>query len=557
MEKVRFIAISGTTAVTQNMYVYEYLPDGKNVKDMIIVDCGVGFPEEAAFGVDLVIPDFTYVIKNKDKLRGLFISHAHEDHFGAVPFLAREIKGLHLYTARLTAEFIQDKLDDYGIDTVKIHVLDVKEDFIQAGAFRVECFSITHSVPDSLGFSITTPIGKLFHVPDYKFDWTPVSQRPFDVARMTELANNNVIALASDSLGATSEGYTKSEKEIEKNIYSIMENAHGRIFFTTISSNIPRIQQAINIARNLNRKVILAGRSIERKVEIARQLELLQDKGGTIIPAKQANKLQNNRLIYIISGCYGQVGSALYRLALGEHQFLNLAKGDTVIFSADPAPPGTEQTVNYVVDALIEKDIDVHYYDTQEDLHTSGHGSRKEIEMLMALVRAKYLIPIGGTIRHMRLYGQIAQQMGWAERDIFELNKGGIVEFTRDSGRVAGEISVQDVLVDGLGVGDVGNVVLRDRKTLAKEGIVVVVLQFDKNKGEILGRPDVISRGFVFAREQQGLLDRAGDLVVENLKKKRHKNIVSVREVIVDFMERYFFEKTGRRPMILPVIIEL
>lgn len=551
MEKLKFIAISGTTGVTQNMYVYEH------GNDIIIVDCGVGFPEESTYGIDLIIPDFSYLVKNKDKVRGIFISHGHEDHLGALPFLFQELQA-PIYATKLVAGFVEDKFLDYEIKGVKARVFDPDKDAIQAGSFKVEAFRVSHSVPDGVGFCITTPVGKLFHVPDYKFDWTPVDQKPFDVARMSLLAKDGVLALASDCLGSTSEGYTKSELEIEKSIEIILEEAPSRVFFTTISSNISRIQQVLRVAQRLGRKVVLVGRSIERKADISKKLGYLHYNDGLTVSLKEAEKIPDNKILYIISGSYGQSDSALTRAALGEHPFIKIKKGDVVIFSGDPSPPGAEQAVNYVVDHLIQIGADVHYYDTQEDLHVSGHGSQKEIEMLLALSRAKYLIPIGGTIRHMRGYSLLAQNMGWDQNQVFELGAGGTIEFGSGQAKKGASIPVKEVMVDGLGVGDVGSVVLRDRKTLAKEGIVVVLLQVNKQSGKLVAQPDLISRGFVFAREQQSFLNRAaGELFNRAQKHYKKGDGRAIKEITVNFLEPFFFEETGRRPMILPVVFEV
>ncbi len=457
---LKFIALSGTTGVTENLYVYE------QDNDMIIVDCGVGFPDQDMLGVDLVIPDFGYLKNKARKLRGIFISHGHEDHLGALPFLLREVRA-PVYATRLVAGFIADKLSEYKIQGVNINVFNPERDSISAGSFKVTPFRVSHSVPDGVGFAIDTPEGRIFHVSDYKFDWTPVDDRPFDVAKLSGLASEGALALASDCLGSTTPGYTESEKEIEGRIEEIVRKSKGQIFFTTISSNISRIKQALNVAQKMGRKAVFIGRSIERKAAIARDLGYLNYPLQLVISPKQARRLKNEQIMYIISGSYGQPGSALYRLALGEHEFLTINENDTAIFSADPSPPGSKNNVDFVVDKLIEKNVDVHYYDVQEDLHVSGHASQKDIEMLFSLVKPKYFIPIGGTIRHMHAYSLIAQSLGVKANEVFELAAGDIIEFKGGQARVSGRVPVREVLVDGLGIGDVGNVVLRDRKALA------------------------------------------------------------------------------------------
>jgi len=549
-KKLKFIALSGTTGVTENLYVYEY------GNDMVVVDCGVGFPESDMFGVDLVIPDFSYIKKNASKLKGVLISHGHEDHLGGLPFLFKDVDTT-IYTTKLVGGFIKDKFEDYGDKIPRVSVFDPEKDTLSLGVFKITPFRVSHSVPDGVGFCIDTPEGKIFHVPDYKFDWTPVDGKPFDVAKVATLASQNVLALASDALGANTPGYTESEQSIEGRIESITRDAKGKIYLTTISSNISRMQQTINVAQKLGRKVVLMGRSIERKAKIAKDLGYLFYPNDLVIKSKQALGLPPDKVLYIISGSYGQAGSALYRLCMGEHDFLTVGKGDIVIFSSDPAPPGSKANVDFLVDKLIEGDVDVHYYDMQEDLHVSGHGSIGDIEMLFGLVRPKYYIPIGGTIRHMRAYGLIAQRMGAAESDVLELLPGDVVEFDNKNAKRVGRIPVKEVLVDGLGIGDVGNVVLRDRHILSKEGIVIAIIHFDRNQGKIVDTPEIVSRGFVFEQKYGRILEEASKELVRFMQNKKSINSNVAKNITVDFLERYFSKKTGRRPMILPVVVEI
>jgi len=550
MTPLKFIAISGTTGVTQNLYVYEY------GGDMIVVDCGVGFPEQEMYGVDLVIPDFNYIKENREKLRGIFISHGHEDHLGALPFLLPQVK-TEVYATRLVAGFIKDKLADYKIKEANIHVFDPERDTISLGNFRVTPFRVSHSVPDGVGLAIDTPEGRIFHVPDYKFDWTPVDRRPFDIAKCASLAAEGALAVVSDCLGANTLGYTESESLIEERIDNLVKGSKYQVFFTTISSNISRIKQAFNVAERAGRKVIFVGRSIEKKAEIARELGYLQFPGGLVVSPKEARRLPKDRVFYIISGSYGQPGSALYRLSLGEHEFLKVEPDDLVIFSSDPAPPGSKTNVDFLVDKLIEDNADVHYYDMQEDLHVSGHGSQNDIEMLFALLKPKFFIPIGGTIRHMRAYSQIAQRMGAKKGEVFELLPGEIVEFANKNARRAGKIPVKDILVDGLGIGDVGNVVLRDRQILAKDGVAVAMLQLDRNAKKLADDPEIISRGFVYEAKHKEILIKASQELKRFLETKEHLDTHVLRNITIDFLEKYFFEKTGRRPMVVPLIVEI
>ncbi|MBP9687626.1 ribonuclease J, partial [Candidatus Woesebacteria bacterium] len=405
MSPLKFIALSGTTSVTENLYIYEY------ENDMIVVDCGVGFPDADMYGVDLVIPDFTYVRNNAKKLRAIVLTHGHEDHIGALPFLLKDVN-VPVYGSPLTIGFVKDKLRESKLPNVKLNVFDPEKGEIKLGVFTITPFRVSHSIPDACGLCINTPEGKIFHVPDYKFDWTPVDGKPFDIAKAALLAQGNVLALASDALGANSPGHTESEAQIEKMIENIARDSKGIIYFSTISSNISRMQQAVNVAKKTNRKVCFIGRSIINKTEIARRLGYLKYADEMVLTLKQAVKVPKDKIMYVISGTYGQPGSALYRVAMGEHDNLGVGENDTVIFSADPAPPGAKQNVDFVVDRLLEMNVDVHYYDTQENLHVSGHGSQEDIKTLMGLVRPKFFIPIGGTIRHMRAYADIAVAMG-------------------------------------------------------------------------------------------------------------------------------------------------
>lgn len=550
MSSLKFIALSGTTDVTENLYIYEY------GNDMIIVDVGVGFPDSEMYGVDLVIPDFTYIKENKNKLRGILISHGHEDHLGALPFLLKDVQ-VPIYATKLVAGFIEDKLSDYKVRGTKINVIDPKDGTLSLGVFKVKTFRVSHSVPDGVGFVIDTPEGSIFHIADYKLDWTPVDQKPFDIGKAATLASQGVLAVVSDCLGATTPGYTKSEKEIESKIDQIARKAKGQVFFTTISSNISRMQQVLNVAARLNRKAAFIGRSTEAKAKIARNLGYLHYSEKLIVPFKKAGRLQKNRAMYIISGSYGQPGSALYRVAHGEHDRLSIGAGDTVIFSSDPAPPGSKANVDNVVDKLIRLDADVHYYDMQEDLHVSGHGSQEDIKTLFGLVNPKYFIPIGGTIRHMRAYKDMAESMGAKPGSVFELMPGDIVEFKNGKANRAGKIDAKHVLVDGLGIGDVGNVVLRDRHRLARDGVAIVLLQIDKRGQKLIADPEVISRGFVFEKKEKNFLNQTSKLLAQEIGKRRQVDKNVARNVTVDFLERFFFKQTGRRPMILPVIVEV
>ena len=547
---LKFIAISGTTGATENLYIYEY------ENDILIVDCGVGFPDADMFGVDLVIPDFTYLKENKQKIRGLIVTHGHEDHLGAIPFLLKEIPKVPIYATRLTIGFIKDKLADHGIKG-ELHEFNSEKDILKLGVFKVTPFRVSHSVPDGVGLAIDTPEGMCFHVPDYKFDWTSVDKKPFDITKAALLASNGVLSLASDALGSTNPGHTESESVLEDRIENIVSRSQGRVFFTTISSNISRMQQALNVAQRNGRQVVFIGRSMDAKADIAKKLGYLHYPQHLVVTPHKARNIKKDQLMYIISGCYGQPSSALYKATVGDHKFLQIDGTDTVIFSADPAPPGSKVNVDYLVDRLFELGVDVHYYDLQEDLHVSGHGSQEDIKFLFGLVKPKFFIPIGGTIRHMKAYSKIAQAMGATPSQILELTPGDVIEFKDGGGRRGKKVSARDIMVDGLGVGDVGNIVLRDRQILAKDGFVIVTIQIDRETGKLIERPEIISRGFVFEKDQKDLLVDASIRLEKSLSGKKKLQAHAVKGRVVEELESFFFKRIERRPMIIPVVIEI
>lgn len=547
---LRFVALSGTTGVTENCYLYE------QDNEMIVVDCGVGFPDVDMFGVDLVIPDFSYIKENRQKVKGVLITHGHEDHIGALPFLMSSVN-VPVFATKLVAGFIEDKLDDYGMKGVKINVFDPDRDTLAIGSFKVSPFRVSHSVPDGVGYCIETSVGKLFHIPDYKFDWTPVDGKPFDVAKLSMLSSGSVLALASDSLGSTTPGYTESELGIEERIEKIVTGAARKVYFTTISSNISRMQQALNVAQRAGRKVSFIGRSIDRKATIAKKLGYLQYPDSLVVNPKVNEHIPPEKTMYIISGSYGQSDSALTRVAMEEHDFLTIGKGDVVIYSSDPAPPGSKDSVDVVVDRLIEMGVDVHYYDIQENLHVSGHGSQEDIKMLMAIVKPRYFLPIGGTIRHNRAYAEIAGKITGGKASVFELKPGDVVEYGAGEARVVERIPVRQVLVDGLGVGDVGSIVLRDRQVLATEGVAIVMIQFDESKRKLITDPEVISRGFVFEGKSGALLGKAASELKSFLDKKQKLDTRGVKTESAFFLEKFFWKELKRRPMILPVVVEV
>lgn len=438
---LKVIPLGGAGEVNKNMFVYE------TPQDIVIVDCGIDFFEFENEREKLGIPDIGYLQKNLAKIRGIIISHGHEDHYGALPFLLQKgLRKIPIFAPRLAQEFIKGKLREFGVSFPSFHVFAGKEE-VKLGGFRLFPFRVNHSVPDSLGFCFETPVGKVFHVPDFKFDLTPVGGKRFDFQRVVNLAQGKVLALFSDCLGATEEGYTKSEKEIEEVFSQILGKSKGQVFITTISSNISRIQQAINASLRFGRKICVLGRSIEQSMEIARGFNYLRISNKNLISQKKAKKISPNKLTYLVAGSYGQPDSALGMISQGKYHGVKLSKNAVVVFSADPAPPGVKERVDRLVDKLTLLGTKVFYYEIQENLHVSGHGSKEDLKLLMALVKPKFVIPIGGNPRHQRAYSFLAQEMGIFSQNIRELLNGEILEFKNEQANIVGKINLKEVFV--------------------------------------------------------------------------------------------------------------
>ena len=547
---LKFIALSGTTDVTENLYVYEY------GDDMMVVDCGVGFPDLEMPGVELVLPDFSYIVKNKHKLRGIVVSQGHDDHVGALPFLLKDLKS-PIWCPPIVTEFLKVKFKDYKVFDYKLNTFNPDRDVFEIGPFKITPFRVTHSVPDTVGFAIDTPVGRVFHVAEHKMDQTSVDGMSFDIEKAKRLAAEKpVLCLMSDCLGSNSPGFTKSGVSIEENLFNIAKDAHQALYMTAISSSIGRFQQMINVARKINRKVVLIGRSVQSKIDIAHNLGYLKFLPDQIIDLKESLNYNPNKLLYIIAGCYGQPGSSVYRLALGEHERVEINSGDTFIFSADPGPAYSKESIDFIVDKLTDIGVDVHYYDLNEGLHVSGHGGQGDITELFKIVKPKYFIPTGGTIRYMKSYENLVVASGSQRENVFRLKPGESVVFENGEAKRGDVIHVKEVLVHGLGIGDIGKVVLEDRTALGKEGVVVAVIKVDRN-GRIIGKPELTSRGFVFEQKFGEVIDEAVISLDRELQKKKLLNTPTVKNLTNQFLEKYFYDKTRRSPMILPVVVEV
>ncbi len=546
MANLKFIAISGTTSVTENLYIYEY------GDEMIILDCGVGFPDLEMPGVELVIPDFSYILKNKHKLKGVLLSQGHDDHVGALPFLLSEVN-VPIYCPPIVTEFLKVKFKDYKIKDYQLNTFDSDGDGFSIGSFKIYPFKVAHSVPDTVGFAIDTPEGRTFHVAEHKMDQHSVDGMNFDIEKATKLAEGkNILCLMSDCLGSNHPGHTPSGTEIEENMYSIAKEAKQALFMTAISSGIGRFQQMINVAKKINRKVVFVGRSIQSKTEIAYNLGYLEYTKDQIVDIKDAGKLSSKEIMYIAAGCYGQDGSSVHRLALGEHDRVEVVPGDMFIFSADPGPAYSKESINFVVDKFIDIGLDVHYYDLNEGLHVSGHGGQGDIIDLFKIVKPKYFIPLGGEVRYMSSYEKLVHENMGQDKTVFKLHPGESVIFEDGKAHRGDTVKTKEVLVHGLGVGDIGKVVLGDRELLGTEGFVAVVLKVNNN-GRLVGNPDILTRGFVYEGVSAQLLGNARGVLAAEMHRRGKPN----KEEITSFLEKYFYKTTGRRPMILPVVVEV
>ena len=555
-ETVRLFPLGGIGNVTKNMYVYEYRIDGALI-DILLVDCGIGFPDEQMYGVDLVVPDVTYLQDKKDKIRGLVFTHGHDDHIGALPYVFPKLPKIPIFAPKLAAAFLQLKLKEFGINA-DIKSVENREEQ-KFGHFKVEWVRVTHSVPDTTHLLIETPVGLIYHGSDYKFDLTPVDNKPSDLGRIAQAGERGVLCLLSDCLGSERSGYTLSERVIEDTIEDELRNCGGKFLFTTQSSNISRIQQAVSVALRHHKKIAFLGRSVDQNTEVARKLTYLNLPENSIVHDKQLLRIPDNQLFIIVAGAQGQAESGLFRIARGEHKFVKIREGDVVVFSSDPIP-GNENAVHALVDTLTQAGARVSYSEVMEELHVSGHGSQMDIRLLLALTKPKYALPIGGTYRHMVAYKKLASEMGLPKENVLIPDEGQVLEFYKNfAPRVAQTVETDQIMVDGLGVGDVGDVVLRDRKTLAKEGIMMIIVSIEESTGVVVSPPDVISRGFIYMKESARLIDQVKKLVVQTMgqRKGKIKDWHTTRRMVEEAVGKFLFKETGRRPLIVPVLLEV
>lgn len=553
-KKLKVIPLGGLQEIGKNITAFEY------GDEIIVVDCGLAFPEDDMLGVDLVIPDVTYLVKNKEKVRGIILTHAHEDHIGAIPYVVRDLN-VPIFGTRLTLGLLGNKLVEHGLKD-KVHMQTVTQgQSITLGAFEIEFIRTTHSIADTVALAIRTPVGLIVHTADFKIDYTPIESEAIDLARFAQLGSEGVLLLMCDSTNAERKGFTMSERTVGDSYEHIFVGAHGRrILVATFSSNVHRIQQIVNASVKFNRKVVFCGRSMLNVVDVATELGYLNIPGNTVIDVNDLDKYPPDRLTLIMTGSQGEPMSALTRIATSDHRKVEIMKGDIVILSANPIP-GNEKYVFKVIDELFKKGADVIYEALAlEDVHVSGHACQEELKVIHSLVKPQFFMPVHGEYRHLQQHANLAQKLGMPEENIFISENGRVLEMTAGSAKLGGTVVSGRVLVDGLGVGDVGSIVLRDRKLLSQDGLIVVVITCDKESGGILSGPDIISRGFVYVRESENIMDGARDIVKKSLLKiepNGRKNWSGMKSLIREELRDYIFDKLKRRPVILPIIMEI
>lgn len=548
-KSVRIAFLGGLNEVGKNMTLYE------SEGDMILVDCGLAFPEPEMLGVDLVIPDFSYVEKNQDKIKGIFITHGHEDHIGGLPYLLMNYN-IPVYGTKLTIGLIKSKLQEHKIlDKAKLYEIKPKGK-VSLGAFTVEAIHVNHSIPDALALAISTPAGVILQTGDFKIDTTPIDGEVIDLSRIARLGEKGILCLLSDSTNAQRPGFTPSERTVGESFERLFPKAEGkRLIVATFASNIHRVQQIIDVAESLGRKVALSGRSLENVVATAAELGYLRVPEGILISIDQISRYPHNKLVIITTGSQGEPMSALYRMAFSEHKRVEIGSGDYVIISATPIP-GNEKTVGKVVDELLKRGAEV-VYERMYDVHVSGHACQEELKLMMSLTKPKYFIPVHGEQKHLQKHASLAESMGISKRNIFIADNGKQIELTRRKMTHAPDVPAGQIFVDGYGVGDVGNAVIRERKRLAEDGLMIISVVIEKETGELIAGPDVISRGFVFVRDSEKLIAEAklvAQIVIDECIHDGYIDWGVIRNRMRDDISRLLYDRTKRSPMVLPVI---
>ena len=548
---IKIIPLGGIEEIGKNITAFEYKDE------IIVIDCGLAFPDEDLYGIDIVIPDVTYLIKNKDKVKGFFITHGHEDHIGGLPYILKQIN-VPVYGTKLTMGLIEGKLKEHNI--INDCTLNIVEpgDLIKLDEISIEYIRNNHSIPDSCSIALHTPVGVIVHTGDFKVDFTPIDTRVMDLQRYAQLGKNGVLLLMSDSTNALHKGYTMSEKTVGETLENLFNKADGRVIVSTFASNVHRLQQISDCSIKKNRKIAFSGRSMEKISEVAIELGYLFIPEDMIISLDEIKNYPNDKITIVTTGSQGESMAALTRIAASTHRKIQIEKGDMVIISATPIP-GNEKAVSNVINDLIAKGANV-IYKAIEDIHVSGHACEQELRLIQALLKPKFFVPVHGEYKHLFTHAKIAQSMGVDESNIFILAMGDVLELSRNEGKITGKVPFGRVLVDGMGVGDIGNMVLRDRKNLAENGIITVVVAIDRRNKIITSGPDIVSRGFVYVRNSEDLIDEVRNIVTNVVEKCLENNITQWAEIkngIRREVDNYIYIKMKRKPMILPVIVEV
>ncbi len=549
--KLKIIPLGGLNEVGKNLTVIEY------GNEILLIDCGMAFPDEEMLGIDLVIPDFTYLMKNHHKVKGIVLTHGHEDHIGAIPFFLKMIN-VPIYGTNLTLGLVQNKLKEHGLLSTTELIRKIPGDTFKVGGFTVEFIRSNHSIADAVAVAITTPVGTIVHTGDFKIDSTPIAGEMIDLTRLGQLGKKGVLALMSDSTNAERPGFTMSERSVGIKLDDVFKSTKQRIIVATFASNIHRVQQIITAAHKTNRKVALSGRSMVNVLETAINLGYMSIPDNILIDIDDVKKYRPGQIVIITTGSQGETMSALYRMAYSDHKKVEIASGDLVIISANPIP-GNEKLVANVVNELMKKGADV-IHDRSAELHVSGHACQEELKIMLALTKPKYFIPVHGEYSFLKTHANLARYMGIDKKNIFIMENGKVLELTRDNARISGAVPSGITLVDGLGVGDVGNIVLRDRKRLSEDGVIIVVVSISQQTHSLVGQPEIISRGFVYVRESADLMDNLRSVVVncmEICKKNKIYDWATIKNNLKSKISECLFEETKRSPMIIPIIMDV
>jgi len=548
-DKLRVIPLGGLGEIGKNLTVFEYK------EDIILVDCGLKFPDDDMFGIDIVLPDFNYILENEQKVKGVVITHGHEDHIGGLVYLLKKMN-VPIYATKFTMGLIDKKLKEHGLLTKTERIIVAAGEKSEIGEFDVEYIRVNHSIADAVGLCIKCQAATVLHTGDFKIDYHPIGGEIIDLQRFAKIGSQGVDLLMSDSTNVEGEGFTQSESTVGPTLFNLFRGAKGRIIVTTFASNVHRIQQVIDAAVEYNRKVVICGRSMENVTEVARDLGYLNIPNNVLVELRDIGKYKDRQLAIITTGSQGEPMAALGRMALGEHRHLTIKKEDTVIISATPVP-GNEKMVSEVINKLVELGSDV-VYGKFAEIHVSGHARKEELKLMLTLIKPKHFLPVHGESRMLMQHGDLAQSVGMNKKNIQIIDNGTILEVDRRAVKVVGKTQAEPVLVDGLGVGDIGNIVLNDRKRLAEDGLFIVVCTM--HKGKAVSGPDIISRGFVYVRESEELINNSREEVKKALMACEEKNIVdwnSIKNAIRDSLFKYLYKETQRKPMILPILMEV